>query len=76
MTLEKITHKLLTSIKEEVDKPEQLDLLMTGILEPIIRRVISYLSGYFMKCAILIIFVVISIIIILFLNVKICYFKG
>lgn len=76
MSLQKITNKLLLSIKDEIDKPEQLDLLMNDILEPIIKRVLSYLSGYFMKGVILILFMVISIIIILFLNLKICYFKG
>ena len=76
MSLQKITNKLLLSIKDEIDKPEQLDLLMNDILEPIIKRVLSYLSGYFMKGVILILFMVIAIIIILFLNLKICYFKG
>lgn len=76
MSLQKITNKLLLSVKEEIDKPEQMDLLMNDILEPIIRRVLSYLSGYFMKAIILILFMFIAIIIILFLNLKICYFKG
>lgn len=75
MSFEKITNKLLDSIKIELKKEEHINLINNDIIKPIVNKVLEQLYPYFIGASLVIAFVVISVFVILCLNVKICYFK-
>lgn len=75
MSFQKILTKLLHSVKYEIDKPENIHFINDGIIKPIVEKIFEQLYPYFIYGAILIVLLVITIFVILFLNVKICYFK-
>tara|TARA_B100001287_G_C22474139_1_gene431131 strand:- start:429 stop:656 length:228 start_codon:yes stop_codon:yes gene_type:complete len=75
MSFEKITNKLLDSIKVELKKEEHINLINNDIIKPIVNKVLEQLYPYFIGASLVIAFVVISVFVILCLNVKICYFK-
>ena len=75
MSFEKITNKLLDSIKVELKKEEHINIINNDIIKPIVNKVLEQLYPYFIGASLVIAFVVISVFVILCLNVKICYFK-
>ena len=75
MSFEKITNKLLDSIKVELKKEEHINLINNDIIKPIVNKVLEQLYPYYIGASLVIAFVVISVFVILCLNVKICYFK-
>ena len=75
MSFEIITDKLLNSIKSEINKNENIDIINNDIIKPIVDKVLKQLYPYFIGVCFIITFIVLSIFIILCLNLKICYGK-
>tara|TARA_B100001287_G_C22534289_1_gene458910 strand:- start:438 stop:662 length:225 start_codon:yes stop_codon:yes gene_type:complete len=74
MSFENITNKLLNSIKTEIKKEKNTDIINNEIVKPIVDKVLEQLYPYFIGTSLIIAFIVISVFVILCLNVKICYF--
>ena len=75
MSFHEITKKLLTSMRDEIKKEENIYIISHDIIQPIVKRVIEQLYSYFIVFGFILVFIVISIFVILLLNLKICYFK-
>lgn len=75
MSFHKIISKLLSTMKEEIEKPENIHVINKDIIQPIVEKIFEQLYPYFIYGSIIIALLVITIFVILFLNVKICYFK-
>ena len=73
MSFNKITNKLLNSIKDEINNDENIQILKNDILEPIIKEIFYIMYPYFIGISIIFIIIIIMIFMILFLNIKICY---
>jgi len=75
MSFQKITEKLLVSMREEIRKDENIRIITHDIIQPIVRRVIEQLYSYFLGFGLILIFIVVAVFVILILNLRICYFK-
>jgi len=75
MSFQTIVTKLLESMKHEIQQEENMNLITNDILYPIVHKVLEYLYPYCIGFTIIISTLLIAIFVILFLNVKICYFK-
>lgn len=75
MSFHKVVSKLLRTMKEEIEKPENIHIINNDIIQPIVEKIFEQLYPYFIYGSIIIALLVITIFVILFLNVKICYFK-
>ena len=74
MSFESITHKLINSMKKEINKEENMNSINNDIIKPIVDKVLEQLYPYFIGVSLVTAFIVISIFIILCLNLKICFF--
>lgn len=74
MSFENITHKLINSMKKEINKEENMNSINNDIIKPIVDKVLEQLYPYFIGVSLVTAFIVISIFIILCLNLKICFF--
>ncbi len=75
MSFQMIVSKLLKTMKDEIEKPENIHIINNDIIQPIVEKIFEQLYPYFIYGSIIIALLVITIFVILFLNVKICYFK-
>ena len=75
MSFQKITEKLLTSMRDEIRKEDNITIITQDIIQPIVKRVIEQLYTYFLGFGLILVFIVVSVLVILILNLKICYFK-
>ena len=73
MSLNIVTDKLLTSIKNELDNEKNIHYIEHEILQPLIHRIITNLYPYFIGFSLLIMSMFIFIMIILVLNIKILF---
>jgi hypothetical protein len=73
MSFSTISHRLLLSCKEELDKPENREILRKDIIQPAVSLVIEELYPYFVGGASIIAGIVLMIVLILILNIRICY---
>ena len=73
MSLNLIVNKLLLSIKEELEKKENIDKMKSDIIEPIVKQIFMIMYPYFIGVVSFFILLIVAIFIILFLNIKICY---
>ena len=73
MDLTKLIHKGLEEIKYELNKIENMNLIKSDLLNPVITHIIEQLYPYFLKMIFLIITLLILLMIIIFLNIKIIY---
>ena len=73
MSFHVIVQKLLESAKTEINKPENMEVITHDIIHPIVTRVLEQLYPYLMGISVIFIGIVIMIVVILFLNIKICY---
>ncbi len=73
MSFNEIVNKLLFSMKEELEKKENLEILKNDIIQPIVEQVFYIMYPYFVGVSISFIILIMVIFIILFLNIKICY---
>lgn len=74
MSFEIITQKLLNSMKYEIKKEENMNIINNDIIKPIVENILEHIYPYFIGASLVLTFIVISIFIILCLNLKICYF--
>ena len=62
-------------MRDEIKKEENIYIISNDIIQPIVKRVIEQLYSYFIVFGLIMTFIVISILVILLLSLKICYFK-
>ena len=74
MSFEVITKKLLDSVKDEIQKEENMNIINNDIIKPIVDKVLEQLYPYFFIFSMIIVFIVVSVFVILCLNFKIYYF--
>ena len=73
MSSEKIINKLFDSLKKEVNKDENMDIINNDIIKPIVFKIINEIYPYFFKECLIFLTMFIFIILILLLNLKIYY---
>jgi hypothetical protein len=72
MSFHAIVTKLLDSMKQEITKEENLQMITDDILQPIVQRVIDHMYPYLIGISVVFTLIIVLIIAILCLNVKIC----
>jgi hypothetical protein len=75
MNLSTITKKVLLDISEEFKKDDNMEIIKSEILNPMIRHIIDELYPYFIKIMVGALVILIFIIITLFLNLRIIMYK-
>ena len=73
MSFQDILGKILDSVKSEIKDPENMDKITKDIIQPIVSRVLDEIYPYLMGIVGICMIVILMIIIILWLNIKICY---
>ena len=73
MSFHTIVVKLLDSMKQEIQKEENLQMITNDILQPIVHRVIDQFYPYFIGISVILTIVILIIVAILCLNLKICF---
>lgn len=73
MSFNTIAKKLLNNAKDELKEEENLKILKDDILQPIVEQIFYVMYPYFIGVSLVVIFIIMLIFIILFLNIKICY---
>ena len=71
MTIELIVNKLLTTIKDEINKKENKCIIENDILEPLIENILTKVYPYIIGLSLLYLIMFISIMMIFVLNIKI-----
>ena len=74
MSFEVVTKKILDSVKDEIQKEDNMNIINNDIIKPIVDKVLDKLYPYLIGTSMIIAFIVISVFVILCLNLKICYF--
>ena len=75
MNLSTITKKVLLDISEEFKKDDNMEIIKSEILNPMIRHIIDELYPYFIKITVGALVILVFIIITLFLNLRIIMYK-
>ena len=75
MSFNIIVNKLLLSMKDELQKEENIELMKNDIIKPVVEQIFLIMYPYFICVGAIFIAVIVVIFIILFLNNKICYSK-
>lgn len=75
MSFNTVVTKLLHSMKEELEKEETIQSLREDIIKPVVEQIFLIMYPYFIVMGCIFIMIIVSIFIILFLNIKICYQK-
>jgi len=70
-----IVNKLLMSMKDELQKEENIEVMRNDIIKPVVEQIFLIMYPYFIGVGCIFIGVIFIIFIILFLNIKICYSK-
>jgi hypothetical protein len=70
-----IVNKLLLSMKDELQKEENIEVMRNDIIRPVVEQIFLIMYPYFICVGAIFIAVIVVIFIILFLNIKICYSK-
>jgi len=70
-----IVNKLLMSMKDELQKEENIEVMRNDIIKPVVEQIFLIMYPYFIGLGCIFIGVIFIIFIILFLNIKICYSK-
>ena len=73
MSFTEVVNKLLGSMKEELNKKENLETLKNDIIQPIVEQVFYLMYPYFVGISAVFVILIMAIFVILFLNIKICY---
>ena len=74
MSFEVVVEKVLLSMKDEIKKDKNMEIIYNDIIKPVVEKVIDHMYPYFVGASLVFIVMFLVIFIILFLNVKICYF--
>ena len=75
MTVKRIINKLLTELKDELNKKENKCIIENDILEPIIENVLTKIYPYIIGLSLLYLIMFISIMMIFVLNIKIYLYQ-
>ena len=75
MSFNVVVNKLLLSMKEELQKEENIELMKNDIIKPVVEQIFLIMYPYFIGVGCIFICIIFLIFIILFLNIKICYSK-
>jgi hypothetical protein len=75
MSFNTVVTKLLNSMKEELEKEENIQSLREDIIKPVVEQIFMIMYPYFIGMGCIFIMIIIIIFVILFLNIKICYQK-
>ncbi len=75
MSFQVVVKKLLQTMKQELQSKDNVRIVTEDIIQPIVKKVVEQMYPYFLGAMIVFSFIILSIFIILFLNVKICYYK-
>ena len=75
MSFNEIVNKLLSSMKNEIEKKENIIILRNDIIKPIVEQVLLIVYPYIVGVSVIFLVTIIVIFVILFLNIKICYAK-
>ena len=75
MTVKRVINKLLTELKDELNKKENKCIIENDILEPIIENVLTKIYPYIIGLSLLYLIMFISIMMIFVLNIKIYLYK-
>ena len=70
MTVKRVINKLLTELKDELNKKENKCIIENDILEPIIENVLTKIYPYIIGLSLLYLIMFISIMMIFVLNIK------
>jgi hypothetical protein len=73
MSFRIIIEKILLSIREEIKKEENIDVIAKDIIKPIVERILDNIYPYFIGSCIIIVLILLVIFSILILNLKIYY---
>ena len=76
MDLNNIIKSILEELSNEIKDKDNFKIIKKDILNPIIEDVINELYPYFMKVTIVFITLFILLIIIIFLNIRVIYYKS
>jgi len=75
MSFNVVVNKLLMSMKDELQKEENMILMRNDIIKPVVEQIFMVMYPYFIGIGCIFITIIIAIFVILFLNIKICYQK-
>ena len=75
MSFNVVVNKLLMSMKDELQKEENMILMRNDIIKPVVEQIFLVMYPYFIGIGCIFITIIIAIFVILFLNIKICYQK-
>lgn len=75
MTVKRVINKLLTELKDELNKKENKCIIENDILEPIIENVLTKMYPYIIGLSLLYLIMFISIMMIFVLNIKIYLYQ-
>lgn len=75
MTVKRIINKLLTELRDELNKKENKCIIENDILEPIIENVLTKIYPYIIGLSLLYLIMFISIMMIFVLNIKIYLYQ-
>ena len=73
MDFNSIIKKSVIDVCKEIKKEDNMNVIKTDVLNPVIEHVVMQLSPYFFKCGIVFSVLLIFIIILIFLNLRIIY---
>lgn len=75
MSFNTVVTKLLNSMKEELQKEENIQIMREDIIKPVVEQIFMIMYPYFIAMGCIFIMIIVIIFVILFLNIKICYQK-
>jgi len=75
MSFNTVVTKLLNSMKEELEKEENIQTMREDIIKPVVEQIFMIMYPYFIGMGCIFIMIIVIIFVILFLNIKICYQK-
>lgn len=75
MSFNTVVTKLLNSMKEELQKEENIQTMREDIIKPVVEQIFMIMYPYFIGMGCVFIMIIVIIFVILFLNIKICYQK-
>tara|TARA_B100002019_G_C20997979_1_gene463850 strand:+ start:461 stop:688 length:228 start_codon:yes stop_codon:yes gene_type:complete len=75
MSFNTVVTKLLQSMKEELQKEENIQTMREDIIKPVVEQIFMIMYPYFIGMGCVFIMIIVIIFVILFLNIKICYQK-
>lgn len=75
MSFNTVVNKLLNSMKEELQKEENIQIMREDIIKPVVEQIFMIMYPYFIAMGCVFIMIIVAIFVILVLNIKICYQK-